>query len=454
MRITIFNSPDVRRSIPDCEWATAHSSFREWKTWEQNVVDFFRSHRGADYSLSSPTTHSAEFNAQIKFIVRLYFCLAKFVSFYPTFTRSHAPGTRLNFPPTTPDKRSRLTSTERLRLQRGLLRYELCCRLVGIPSVAAYQNRQVFTMIMRSETELPAEHYDIWLGNPFTRFLPMDEVEEIICASEYVDGLYNNLHCSFVEDFQNAILDFSQIRNEDEEARDKDISDLEKITVRDWLSDDRLEHYHLLSKWFEGGFGSRLGLVFLDRVARSTPTDRREFMRGAFHTFDQLHTSLPMHYDNFLRPSWHNVLSRRGGLLRNGTVSLEVGPHCNPILQTSLTHHATTRLLTTHGSNYLRRLGWVFFDDQTTLRSLGIPHDGKVSSIHDWVMKKHENPLSVLTAKISDSALAARFTEDEWKDLFMDKYSPKIYDSQAMSRFVAGARAVVNFISDKLPQVD
>lgn len=454
---TDLKCPNVGAPQPTADdWAAeSRSILKEWKIWEESVVDFLRSHRGANYFLPNPRTNSADFKAQITFIVRLYFCVAKFVRFYPTFARSQAKGTRLSFPHADRDDNELppLNETELLRLMRGLLRYELCCRLVGIPSVAACQNRQVFATVVNPGPPLPAGHYDIWTGNPFTRFLPTDEVEEVICASFYVHGLYESLYCRFVEGFQNAILDFSHTRNE--KARDKDRSDVEGKFVSKWLSDNRLKHF-LLPERCDGGFGSRLGLVFLDRVTRSTPTDRRELMRGAFHTFGRRYTLFPYYHDTFLRTPWHNLVARRGSLPGNGTASLEIGPHCNPILQTFITHYATTRLLTDHESNKIRRRGWVFFDDKSRLRSLGIPHDSKPSSIHDWARRKRWSPLPLpfSQARGSFSALDARLTEDEWREV-MEKYSPKDrrHDFQAMSRFVAGARAVVDFTSNTLPQL-
>lgn len=458
VKATDLKCPNIE--APTDDWAAASRSIlREWKVWQENVVDFLRSHRGANYALPNPRTKPTDFKAQIKFIVRLYFCLAKFVNFYPTFARGQATGTRFSFPNAAQDDNEvpPLNEAELLRLRRGLLRYELCCRLVGISSVAACQNRQVFATIIRPGPQLPAQHYDIWTGNPFTRFLPTDEVEEIICASIYVHGVYKSLHCNFVEGFSNAILEFSQTRNE--EARDKDRSGVKEKTMREWLWDNRLDYY-LLPECSDGGFGSRLGLAFLDRVTRSTPTDRREFMRSAFHTFGRPYTLFLRHHDNFLRDSWHSVVARRRSLPGNGTASLELGPHCNPIFQTFITHDETTRLLAGNEQtpdpiiNKIRSMGWVFFDDESRLRSLGLPHDCKPSSIDDWERWKRWNYPPFSNANISGSALATRLTEDEWREV-MEKYSPKDrrHDFQAMSRFVAGARAVVDFTSDKLPQL-
>lgn len=460
VKATDLKYPNIEapRSGAADDWAAASRSIlREWKIWQENAVDFLRSHRGANYFLPNPRTNSADFKAQIKFIVRLYFCLTKFVNFYPTFARSQATGTRFSFPDAAQDDNELppLNETELLRLTRGLLRYELYCRLVGISSVTAFQIRQVLATIGRPGPQLPAQNYNVWTENPFTRVLPVDEVEEVICASVYIHGVYESLHCNFIEGFQNAILEFSHTVNE--EARDKDRSDVENKTVREWLWDNGLDYY-LLPDCCDGGFGSRLGLAFLDRVTRSTPTDRREFMRGAFHTFGRPDALFPRRYDNFLRNFGYSILARLGSLPGNGTASLELGPHCNPFFQTFITHDATIWLLTDDRSypilNIIRRMGWVFFDDKSRLRSLGLPDDYMPFSIDDWASGKSWNPAPFFNAKISRSALATSLTEDEWREV-MEKYSPKdrLHDFQAISRFVDGARAVVDFTSDKLPQL-
>lgn len=460
--LAIWNAPD-HNSCPSAgshqtckEWADDRESIlQDWTAWEQKAGGFLRSHAlGAFYLPLSQKENPTEFKAQIKFMIRLYFCVSRLISYYLPYTRSRPTGTRIDLPPAKDDadERPPLTETELLRLQRGFLRYELCCRLIGIPSISAFCNTRVFDDVVAPH---PTESRDLWEDDPFTRLLPLDEIEEVICTSEFVNGLYNRLRCTFVDDLQKAVLDFSH----DEDAHGNTASNPQATkTVRDWLSDHPLKGGYYPFKW-SGEFGSRLGLAFLDRMIRSTTTDRRDFMRAAFHTFRRLSdgTLRPNFYqDTFLRPEWNRVVYERGYNTDQDTFSpLEVGPQCNSILKTCSTDWPTIRFLTKKGPYALRMQGWAFFDGQSDLRSLDLPQDNSPSTIRDWVLNESRNPHAMCCAHICDSALSALFTEDEWSRLF-EKYAPKDLgdDFEAMSRFVADVRAVVDFRSERIPQMD
>lgn len=106
-----------------------------------------------------------------------------------------------------------------------------------------------------------------------------------------------------------------------------------------------------------------------------------------------------------------------------------------------------------HGTSDLRRLGWVFFDDLSRLRSFGLPLPAKAS----WFTKEALRHIANrLIPSLSDSALAVPLTEDEWGSVSAGNYSPKDRgdDFEAKARFVAGARAVVDFTSNQLPRMD
>lgn len=306
------NSPKVGPPQLAVPQEVGDSILAEWKAWEQKVTDFLRSHaHGTVYQIP----RSKNGNAQITFIVRLYFCLCSLVNFFPSFVKCKATHTKLVFPHETTSRfghraqedheSPRLTDTELLRLRRGLLRYELCCRLIGMPSFAAICNEDLYAAV---SLPLSPEQHKFWYGNPFCRLLPMDEVEEIVCASVYVGELYCSLHGSLAEEFENSILEMNQDTVEV-------VLHKEMNTVEQWLSNSDLGCYS--SSLHHGEVGNRLGLVFLDRVIRSTLADRRELMRGALHTFRGLHCG------DFLQPHWLNFYRSR--VLREGS-SLELGP--------------------------------------------------------------------------------------------------------------------------------
>lgn len=253
--------------------------FDELKAWEQNAYSFLQSHgRGAVYPTPSLTMGVTKFNAQIRFMVQLYFCLSKFVNFYPTFVRSNASRTRPVFPPKNglgqqnqqAQEWPRLNNTELLRLQRGLLRYELFCRVVGLPSIALSCNRHLRDGVISTSSASLASQ--IWVFNPFSDKLPIDEVEEIVCASIYVRDLYDSIRWNAFEEFHNHVLDLSQGRGDS--GLDKDGND-ERKTAEHWVSqsegqilDFRYLKPYSVSDWTESMI--RLGLVFLDRLTRAS----------------------------------------------------------------------------------------------------------------------------------------------------------------------------------------
>ncbi|KAK7697278.1 hypothetical protein SLS64_013712 [Diaporthe eres] len=346
--LAIVNAPDhndcpaVAPEQPDEELEEGPDPVvDEWDAWGYNAYDFFKRHaRGAVYPIPDPKMNSTKFNAQIRFMVRLYFCLSKFVNFYPTFARNNAARPQPVFPPTNGmDHRVQegqewppLTETERLRLQRGLLRYEMLCRLIGIPSVVASCNSDIYHAVI-SRRSCSSR---IWMQNRFSGILPIDEVEEIVCASIYVRTLYHILHWSSVEEFQNHVLSLSQGRGDS--ALDKGGSDIRK-TAEYWLS----------------------------------------------HTKDQI-------FD---------------------------------------------------------------FDSLGTYQRRDVM---RISTMCVWLNKEENQHFNQqwYERDIPDKVLETLFTEQEWEELVIKKYTPKDHrgDYQAMSQFVAGARAVVDFSSNQLPRLD
>lgn len=398
-----------------------------------------------------------KFNAQIRFMVQLYFCLAKFVNFYPPFVRSNASRTRPVFPPKNGLGQQNqqdqgwppLSNTELLRLRRGLLRYELFCRLVGLPSIAISCNRDLCDAII-TKVSGGSVVSQMWVLNPFSEILPIDEVEEIICASIYVRDLYDSLRWNAIEDFHNHVLDLYHGRGDSELDRDNN------NTAEHWVSQSEGQrpvlYFRYLKPYSVSGWTesmARLGLVFLDRLTRSSVADRREPMRNA------LNNLLSPGDPSFLWRCWDDVVHER--CTADG-FNLGVGPYCNSMLQTSISSLSITTLIDMDGQYRLRRLGWVFLDDKSKLRSLGLPHHARACTMRHW-LKKPENLRASefsLQPEIPESVLAARFTEQEWNEQVMDKYAPKDRrgDYQAMSQFAAGARAVVDFTSTQLPHID
>lgn len=461
--LTCQTSPNVAPPLPADEWQEARASVKyEWKAWAKNAYDFLQSHaRGAVYPTPSPKMNVTKFNAQIRFMIGLYFCLSKFVNFYPTFARHNAARTRPVYPttnnlrqPVQGQEWTRLSDTELLRLQRGLLRYELCCRLVGLPSIAASCNTDVCDELITSSHGSVVDR--IWMFNPFSKILPIDEVEEIVCASIYVRDLYDSFRRDLYEPFGNHIVDSSF----DQGGGGGGVPEKDDIDTRNtaeyWISQNegRILDFINVSLQLDRQFDStecmsRLGLVFLDRMTRSTVAERGELMRCVLNRIQRPDG------DCFLWSYWHDIMSLRSAA--EGFV-LGLGPHCNSMIRISSTNCEITELICIHDAHRrLGHLGWVFFDDESKLRSLGLPHRVRVSDVRDWFEKAENNGWNgfPLPPNMPESAWAAGFTRQEWNDLVVEKYSLKDHrgDYEAMSRFAAGARAVVDFRSTQLPHI-
>lgn len=456
-------SPNVPAPQQAEEWEKARSSVvREWRAWERTVLGFLKSHtRGTTYTLPDPKTDTTKFNAQIRFMIQLYFCLSKFVNFYPTFVESIAAR---EVPPTASlgqhvqggqqgHRWPPLNGTELLRLQRGLLRYELHCRLVGLPSVALSCNPDAYEAVVL--LRITSGPRDLWVGNPFCRFLPIDEVEETISASIYVMELYSSLRCSVFEDFCERIPDSNHGHNKGMLSNDD--AEKTKKTASHWMrsSEGQILEFRSLPtygiyEWRDTM--SRLGLVFLHRMTTSTLAERTELMRSAVSNV------LAPQLDPFLWLCWTDVVRKPRGHWNVSRVR-EVGPHCNPIIQACTRDAELTDLIDTTGiGDRLRSMGWVFFDDKLKLDYLDFPQHANSSSFEEWLTRIDWDlaEVSCLGSGIPDSASASRFTEEEWMEIIMERFSDKDYrdDYQAKCRFVARVRAVVDFTSTRLPQIN
>ncbi|POS77683.1 hypothetical protein DHEL01_v203938 [Diaporthe helianthi] len=332
--LAILNAPDHNTGPSVGPLQTDEESeehLEDWLAWHWEASQFLRSHAwGAIYPAPSLKQNPTEFKSHTRFMIRLYFCLSRLVNSFLPVARSTLNGTRINLPPTRQpiSEWPPLADIELLRLQRGLLRHELCCRLIGIPSIAAHCGPRVYEGVSDSQ---PAGRD--FLG-PLIPLLPVDEREEVICASEFAKCPYSSLRSAWYEDLEEAILSRGRGRGRDAEVRHEDDGgsrEENQKTLRHWLPD----HYLAVSSGRPG------------RIAWP--------QQGVFGA------------------------------------RLEV--------------------------KSLRQRGWVFFEDQSRLRSLlGLP-DANTSTIYYRDLKA-DCILHDFAVQFSDSALATRFTEDEGDEFF------------------------------------
>ncbi|KAK2604134.1 hypothetical protein N8I77_007089 [Diaporthe amygdali] len=423
--LAIVNAPDHNKCppVPPPSQETNDASIEEWRAWERGVRSFLKRHaRGAVYPTPDPHVDIINFKIQIGFMVQLYFCLSKFVNYYQIFVQSIAGRT---WPAVRPNRRieqvqqdhdwPRLTATELLRLQRGLLRHEICCRLIGLPSQDLRSNED-FSAHLANELVKPQHpgHDQLWWLHPFDDLLPIDELEEISCASVYLMGLFQTYLKDNREELRNHLLVLAQGCGN--QALGKDIIDEKMETVGDLLLQAQDQHpmlhfdlfkYDPARNWAQRM--SQLGLVFLDQRSSSLE-------------------------DEFYK---------------------KPGPYCSPMTKNFILNGITIDDIHPDKTDCLRALGWVFFDDVSKLRYLGLQPDVNASTMLTWLdeARCHRDFWPSLRLELPASLRSKCISKDDWHEKVITKYSGKVgWDEyKAMTRFVAGIRAVVDFNSTQLP---
>lgn len=135
-----------------------------------------------------PTEEEVEtFKQQVQSLAVLYGTVERFTKDIQAFAFNVAEGRqadlqKLEFsnPPDDLKRWPGLSPSEQTRLQRGLLRYELCCRLFGSPSVLRWSNA------IRDRDYSQDDPYEI-----IKHLLPSWELQEILVVRTYVQRKYN-----------------------------------------------------------------------------------------------------------------------------------------------------------------------------------------------------------------------------------------------------------------------
>lgn len=177
-----------------------------------------------------------------------------------------------------------LSENETLRLQRGFLRYELCCRVNTIPDRDA--------LITRTDIE-GMDSFE-----PLSNYLSRWEEEEIRCVLTYVCRQYQILALDTMADLRCDIRRFSKkARNE---------PDSEVILAPDTFLG---VGGNVFRSWAHIMLG--YGLPLLQQLLQSGYDDQRHFLKNtmckrepSFEDFGFLEC------DNYLRDDWHQTLGR------------------------------------------------------------------------------------------------------------------------------------------------
>lgn len=323
----------------------------------------------------------------------------------------------------------------------------MCCRLIGLLSQDLSINKDFIDQLADDlvKPQHPG-HRELWWLHPFHDLLPIDELEEISCASTYLIGLFQMYLGDIRAELLNRLLVLAQ--GNGNQALYEDGTDEEMETVGNLLPQARSQHpmlrfnlrtEYLARNWAE--IMSQLGLVFLDRMTKSTAADQRDLMRNTFTTCHGLYAPEFQRLSSFDR-RFNN----------------RHGPYCSPMTKSFIINRLDIDGIDADKTDCLRALGWAFFDDLSKLRSLGLQLDGNASTMRTWPTEARENNdfWPSISLKIPASSMKTFISKDDWHEKVIAKYSSKYHGNNyhAMTRFAAGIRAVVDFNSTQVPTFD
>lgn len=370
--------------------------------------------------------------------------LKRFMRNYQLFVRKNMANTWAHLdckPPIQEDQLSQdwspLSQNETIRLHRGFLRYELCCRLNIIP------NRDGATLQSGRYGSGPAIR-------PLSTHLDHWEEGEVRCIQAYVRRIYQGVARDVVEDFCCDVWRLSR------KARDTPGS---RTTLAPEFSP--ADGRYSTGGWDDGNDGflgweynmADLGLPILQQVLQSGADVQRRFLKN---TNSKL---LPPYWEfPFLR---HNCYYRDDGLKSH--------PRANPIYNT-----IALELSTAHARYYrrsskvwlydgftakvymgLRETGWVFWDDPKRVEYFAVSgRHGEPEGDHitDYIDTMKER-LDVAADGVGRVGLGARYPEDmmyvtiEGHDELMDKYAAKPVEPDAENFMLARLRALSDWSS-------
>lgn len=172
-----------------------------------------------------------------------------------------------------------LNPSERLRLQRAFLRYELASRLTGLSSMTAMADE---TWNKRLSFWRPGGYVeDFWTNpfdhrNPSMKTFPDDEIEEIMSVKTFIQDTYETIYYSICEDL------FRKVKSQAVPAQVGASKSVKR--AREWLEDTMGEHIEFMSPSAGQVRASidtlsRLGLCFLQKVLKSSFTEKRDLFR-------------------------------------------------------------------------------------------------------------------------------------------------------------------------------
>lgn len=371
------------------------------------------------------------FKQQVQSLAVLYGTVERFTKDFQAFAFNVAKGRqadlqKLEFsnPPEDPNCWPALSSGEQTRLQRGLLRYELCCRLLGSP------------FVLRKTDAIGDREYSN--DDPYEiikHLLPSWELQEILAVRTYVQRKYNLLHLNTQNEFLVDIQSLDKISLGSASEITKDA-----IYKHNAVPASKEPQCPICTTWWDledivGPPGhwvdlmSRLGLPVLQNTLRlgaeSTPT-----LHGAMINWTNY---LPLmckvepyedeinNCSDWIYPPGH----------RRGPQAIPSLEGANAVFLAAQDQRLQLRENSIEnlrrGTIRLQELGWVFWEDRSRLSALHLPHDEDDKSPPGCHLAGHfrddiARSIRYEVEGLLDQVEGAAVTNKDWNSIIAPKY--------------------------------
>lgn len=371
------------------------------------------------------------FKQQVQSLAVLYGTVERFTKDFKAFAFNVAKGhqadlQKLEFSNAPDDLKCwpALCPGEQNRLQRGLLRYELCCRLLGSPFVL----RKTDAIGDREYSN--DDPYDI-----IKDLLPSWELQEILAVRTYVQRKYHLLHLNtqseFLVDIQS--LDKTSLGSASGIAIDttykqhavpKSKEPQCPIRTTWWDLDDIMGPP---GHWVD--LMSRLGLPVLQSTLQSG-AERMPTLHGAMINWTKylplMCQAEPDEYEinncsDWIFPPGH----------RRGPQSMQSLEGANGVFFSAQDQRLQLRDNSDEnlrcGTIRLQELGWVFWEDRSRLSALHLPDDEDDESLPGCHLARHfrdeiARSIRYEVEGLLDQVEGAAITNKDWNSIIAPKY--------------------------------
>lgn len=362
---------------------------------------------------------------EVMFLARLYGTLKRFIRDFESFTYTVSQGALpsvSNLSSTFKRRRDGKvpppTAEELVRLQRGFLRYELCCRLYGMPGIIENTNPKYQPPIFGDQPRSKPTSY----FTQFIRRLKHWEREEVYSVVMYVSRQYELT----IRDMQDDLQESLTLRQISRDVLPDNPGSEKACFAGDLLDKDgRLRHLTMgfaitrgVGSWIQCVTG--LGLSFLQRFLRSSPASRQMLFKHTYQYFRGY--GLP-----------NKIFHQDSCWARDGAYSHGRNP-CFGWALDRLWIFPNLRYLGYHGGGVatdetldidrLRDVGWVFWEEEHRCESMKLT-SGHISRSSLWALGGGEQVQFVLEeCELRATELLVKL--EDFENLIVPKFSVEL----------------------------